>query len=94
MSRRELKSLLAVLGEIAVPRPRAVLMRGRDYWDIGYMLKRARRDLKAGPPETRELLSAEEYWWDTPDGKVVVWRETPGGPRPIFSEPGSGITAD
>lgn len=95
MRPEKLKSLFHVLGEIALPHPKAVLMKGRDYWRIEHILSRARRDLKSGSPQDRAMLSAEEYWWETgPDGRIVVWWESPRGPRAVFAEAGSDVVAE
>jgi hypothetical protein len=88
------RPLTTVLQELAYLTPGLILIQGPRAYRIEREAARARREAKSGHPEVRVYLSAPLFWWDEdPDGKVVVMRQTPEGPRPLAAEHGSRFTA-
>jgi hypothetical protein len=87
------RPLQTVLAELALEKRGLVLVQGRRYFRIEDQASQARREAKSGPLETRRFLQAHDFWWDEdPDGLVVVYQETPGGPKPLAAEIGSRFT--
>lgn len=88
------RPLTTVLQELAFPNSDLVLVQGSRYYRIEEAAARARREAKSGHPDVQVYLSAPLFWWDEdPDGKIVVMRQTPEGPRPLAAEYGSRVTA-
>ncbi len=88
------RPLTTVLQELALQIPGLVLIQGPRAYQIEREAVRARREAKSGHPDVRVYLSEHRFWWDEdPEGKVVVWRENPEGPKPIAVEYGSRYTA-
>lgn len=88
------RPLTTVLQELAFPDSKLVLVQGSRYYRIEEAAARARREAKSGHPDVQAYLSAPLFWWDEdPDGKIVVMRQTPEGPRPLAAEYGSRYTA-
>lgn len=87
------RPLPTVLAELAFEKRGLVLAQGRTYFRIEDQASQARREAKSGPSETRRFLQAHDFWWDEdPDGLVVVYQDTPGGPKPLAAEIGSRFT--
>lgn len=81
----EPRSLIAIIGELALLRPKLVLTQGPKYWRVEDLLKQARKDRKAGAAEDLEaLLYAVE---DDVLGKVSIYNVRTGSV--IFSEVGA-----
>lgn len=84
------RPLPTVLQELSLDKFGLVLVKGKDYYRIEQVAGQARREAKSGHPDVRRYLSAYEFWWDVdPDGKVVIFRDTPLGPEVISAEVGS-----
>ena len=81
----EPRSLIAIIGELALLKRKLVLTQGRKYWRVEDLLDQARRDRKAGAAEDLEAL-LYEITTDAP-GKVSI-RNLESGSI-IFSEVGA-----
>lgn len=87
------RPLPTVLDELKVWKPALVLAQGHTYFRIEQQASQARREAKSGHPETQRFLNDHAFWWDEdPDGLVVVYQETPAGPKPLAAEIGSRFT--
>lgn len=87
------RSLYVLLGELAMARPKIVLMQGRKYFRIEDLWKDARQDWAAPDPRARQALSEAIYWTESDGhGKLLLKGFTlKGGEFVAFVEPGSDV---
>lgn len=86
----ELQPLAEVLFDLELFRPWLVFQRGGQHWALAFVMNTVRRDLRKGPEWSRRSLLAPEYWWeDDTEGRTVIMRMTPEGPKVLAAEAGS-----
>lgn len=81
----EPRSLIAIIGELALLKRELVLTQGRNYWRVEDLLKQARRDRRVGAAEDLEALAYAVE--DDILGKVSIYNVTSGSI--VFSEVGA-----
>lgn len=86
------KSLFVVLGDLALTRPKLVLVKGDYYYRIEELLQGARRLVHSAKPEALLVHRTPQFGWDKDGrGKIVIWQEGPRGRRPVYAEVGSEV---
>lgn len=89
------RTILHVLGDLAMPKRKLVLTQGDRYWRIEDLIAQVRRDEKSGDERTQRALAEPVYTSDVDaDDRVVIWRATPAGKKAHFVEYGSKIATD
>ena len=85
-----MRPLPTVLAELAMLRPKLVMVQHGKYFRIEDLSAQARRDARSGSPRDREALSQRTFWWGEDDaGKVFVARGPEAAPEVLFVEVGS-----
>lgn len=88
------RPLPTVLAALDYTNPGLILVKGRKYFRIRDVTNAARRAAKSGPRETQSFLNAFVFWEERDsEGKVVIMRQTPAGPRPFAVEDGSRLVS-
>jgi hypothetical protein len=85
------RSLYALLGELAMARPKLVLMQGRKYFRIEDLWRWARRDWAVSDSKERAALSETIYWIEEDKyGKLLLKGAAKNSKEFLtFVEPGS-----
>ena len=87
---RELQTLQAVLGTLALTQPKLVLVQGREYWRVEDALSEARRKAKSGSASDQAEIKAVKFWFEPDeDGRVLLMRMAKGSPQVLAAEVGS-----
>lgn len=85
-----LRPLPTVLAALDYQYSNRILSRGSHSLRVGEWSSRARRDAISGQPDVRKALSASQFWSENdPEGKIVIFQKTSGGPLPFAAEEGS-----
>jgi len=87
-------SLISVLGAIEYMRPRMVFRQGELTFTVERLVDLVRNNIKKSEDARKALQEPIYSTSDDSEGKIVIWRETPGGRKATFVEEGSKIETE